>query len=1315
MIRLFKSFAARLWAALLALVIAAGALTAAFQLLTPLLGALREQVEVLAGSVLRAPVRIGSMAVRWHRWGPELALRDVAVLDRSGQESIRLRELTLGADLGDLLTERGMQPWRIGVAGVRMSLVRSADGALSVRDVGAGDAAGGGEPAAAAAVFLLPERVHVSKAEVILEDEMRGRPPVRFRDVDVVLRNQGARHQANASLQLPSGGRLRLAADIRAEVDRLVNWEGQVYIEAGDLDLSQIGGALLNPPYQLRSGRGRLRTWAYWRGGLLDWIEGDGLVEGVRLGGAAPATAAWDRLGGRFSWVRETDGWQLRVRDFVSVAEGKAATPSEWQLASRDGPGGRAWRFAAEHLSLQHAAAAAAIAPFDDATLGLLLAARPRGDLHDLRASLRNDAEGWRWDVAGTATGVGLDPHGVSPGGERFDLAFAAGTNGGSVTLHTRNARLDAPKVFRAPLPIGVLQGEVRWSPSAEGGWRVESDALTLDNEDIRTLSRLRLDLPPGRPPEIDLQSAVRDGVVARTPRYVPVGAMKDQDVIDWLDRAFLAGRVTEGTVIVRGPLPDFPFDIRRTGHFEAAFGVEELDLLYDPEWPPLTQLEAEARFFANSLEVKAEAGAIYGSRISALQARMQEVDPGGPVEIQATLFSNLADGIKALRETPLRERFGPIAARFEGEGDVRLTLDLALPVSKKRGELRVGGNIGMKGASLKMPDWRFELAALTGDLGFGLDGLKAKGISGRADGIPVRLDVQTAKDGRVEVSAQAAKLGVRTIAERLALDLRDAQGQSDWVLTVEVPPLRSANPVTIRASSDLAGVAVGLPAPLGKPAATPRRLAVELALPPEGPRPLGLRYGEVLALKLLVDPAGGVKRGTLTFGEAKPDLPTKEALVLRGSAGTIDADAWIGWWRARGIQPPATLPPVEADLTAAEVRFMGAPLTAAEIQVRQAAPGWVGSVRARELAGDFVLPSQPDRGPARVKLDRLALRMSQGEEDRAGPATTPSQVDPRGVPGLELQIRQLSVNGHPFGGLRLAAQRVPDGLHVDELLLDGPAGRLTGTARWSMQPSGPATMAGFTLDTPDFGHIIVALGFTDVIDRAPGHLNGHWTWPGSPADFARERVDGQLDLRLGKGRFLDIDPGVGRLLGVLNIAALQRRLSLDFSDLFRKGLSFDEIQGHFDQRRGDVYTKDLVIRSPSSTIEITGRTGVLARDFDQEVTVTPSLGSAIPIAGVVAGGPVVGGALLIAQQLLGKQVDRIGQARYSVKGPWSDPRIEVIKIAAPAEGEGAPAPAAAPGLPGDRRVSPAPVESRSAEPPPQRPAGATVPTPAFH
>jgi len=139
-------------------------------------------------------------------------------------------------------------------------------------------------------------------------------------------------------------------------------------------------------------------------------------------------------------------------------------------------------------------------------------------------------------------------------------------------------------------------------------------------------------------------------------------------------------------------------------------------------------------------------------------------------------------------------------------------------------------------------------------------------------------------------------------------------------------------------------------------------------------------------------------------------------------------------------------------------------------------------------------------------------------------------------------------------------------------------------------------------------------------------------------------------------------------------------------------------VTGHFSLESGLVRTEDLRIKGPSGVIEISGRTDVVAKEFDQIVTVTPSLGSTLPIAGAVVGGPVVGAALLVVQGLVGKQVDQIGAVRYSVQGPWSNPDIKVLAgrplremIQDAAKPPASPAPAAPAG-----QQEPAPVEGRS-------------------
>jgi hypothetical protein len=144
--------------------------------------------------------------------------------------------------------------------------------------------------------------------------------------------------------------------------------------------------------------------------------------------------------------------------------------------------------------------------------------------------------------------------------------------------------------------------------------------------------------------------------------------------------------------------------------------------------------------------------------------------------------------------------------------------------------------------------------------------------------------------------------------------------------------------------------------------------------------------------------------------------------------------------------------------------------------------------------------------------------------------------------------------------------------------------------------------------------------------------------------------------MQIGKGRFLKVDPGVGRLFGLFNLGALRRRLTFDFSDIFKKGFTFDGIEGTFLLDEGDAYTNDFRMQGPSANIELSGRIGLGAEDFDALVTITPKISSSIPLAGAIAGGPAVGAALFIAQQLMGDSIDRATRLEYLATGSWDDP-----------------------------------------------------------
>jgi uncharacterized protein YhdP len=78
--------------------------------------------------------------------------------------------------------------------------------------------------------------------------------------------------------------------------------------------------------------------------------------------------------------------------------------------------------------------------------------------------------------------------------------------------------------------------------------------------------------------------------------------------------------------------------------------------------------------------------------------------------------------------------------------------------------------------------------------------------------------------------------------------------------------------------------------------------------------------------------------------------------------------------------------------------------------------------------------------------------------------------------------------------------------------------------------------------------------------------------------------------------------------------------------------------------------------------VDVTGRAALLTRQYDQLVTVIPEISTTLPVAGAIAGGPVGAAVMLIAEQVVGDQVNKLSRYQYKVTGSWDDPTFTPIK-----------------------------------------------------
>ena len=275
--------------------------------------------------------------------------------------------------------------------------------------------------------------------------------------------------------------------------------------------------------------------------------------------------------------------------------------------------------------------------------------------------------------------------------------------------------------------------------------------------------------------------------------------------------------------------------------------------------------------------------------------------------------------------------------------------------------------------------------------------------------------------------------------------------------------------------------------------------------------------------------------------------------------------------------------------------------------------------------------------------------------------------LTPATFPDLQVIVQDFVFDETDMGLLEISSSKQSDTVYFIKravLSSDLLAARLSGN--WRLEREQQITNVDIEITDGRMDQLMELFGYQKSINEGTLSSAMRLAWPGPPWSFTPPLAEGKVEIRVTEGQLIDVQPGAaGRVLGLISLNNLPRRLSLDFSDLFAKGFSFDEIDGSFVLDDGNAYTNDLFVNGPAALIEISGRIGLADQDYDELVTVTPYVKTGLPLAGTLAGGPAVGAVLLVAETLLEDRLgplNRIARKQYTVTGPWSDPVIDKIQ-----------------------------------------------------
>lgn len=782
-------------------------------------------------------------------------------------------------------------------------------------------------------------------------------------------------------------------------------------------------------------------------------------------------------------------------------------------------------------------------------------------------------------------------------------------------------------------------QGELKWVGSKTVDWKLSgsqkiqiregfiSPALDFSFYAAPELSALSVDLNAGAShAQCDLRALQEHGWQANCKAqiknfnlaelhsyYTPLSS--DYPLLQWLSKAIPKGVITRASVNLKGPLNAL--------ETEGEIGFKSLDFEYTTGWPKIEHANGRVLLDTEKIRVELSRGFILDAPIKSASAWIAPIgtDKSPVVSVEGSVESTLERGLWFLEQSPLQATVARPLKLLNPEGWMGFHLKLELPL-KDIASTTVAGSVETRSATLKIPDSTLVLSQIQGNFRFSQERLEAEAVRAQVLDQNIELNLKTVAAG----AAQNKTLEIATtgtlrsdfLQQQLPAFsfLEKLKGQALFKLTLKTPWGEGSEQRGVWVmSSDLQGMAVDLPGFFGKEANASQALSLTVGAETQGERKLSLLATNLVEANFVV---AGLPEA---FQLKQADL-----LFLRDN-----------------------------------LSLYGLPLDKARLSVnfRQEPTQWILDgplVKGSVILGSAAHPS------IELKFDRLKFF---GIKDKIPNTDFKLQdiLQTYGKFPIVLHCGNLQYESTHWGEVFVKLLPQPYGYTIQDFSSENSISEIRGKGEWHVAGDKSYTTLQGKAFTVNMGKALSERGYPSAIRESSGYIQYQLSWLKHPFQFDVGTLEGTADLKLDKGRILGVNPGLGRILGLLTIENIQRRLQLDFSDVLKRGFVFDTLRGKFRFQKGLAHTEEFLIDGPSAKIVLSGDLDLKAKNLDLKMTVTPHGTTAIPsLVGLAIGNPViagVGAGLWFFNKITGSQINKVYRNRYHVTGTWDSPKIQ--------------------------------------------------------
>lgn len=805
--------------------------------------------------------------------------------------------------------------------------------------------------------------------------------------------------------------------------------------------------------------------------------------------------------------------------------------------------------------------------------------------------------------------------------------------------------------------------------------------------------------------------------------RYLP--SSTDADAYAWLSHAFQSGTIEQATFVLKGPLADYPFTRDQTqGIFKLSGRYSGLDLNYVPDeppqssWPLLKGARGSLNIDQDHVTVSADWGQLMAlndpskSEVSVQRLRVDvdSITTKPTVSVVSQTVGAAANYLNLIKHSALAE-FTPVAlANLTAYGNLELPFTANLTLEKPE-DVKFDANLLFKQNIINYDD--LPLATqLTGQVKISDHGVQFDNLNGVILGGAVKAQgaLNSLQSNLLVVGKMSAD-GIKEFTKSPLMAL--FKGQFDYQIKVEQSEKKD---IKATFESNLKGLSINLPAPLGKTVTSHLPITVELVQNPKSKNSLGtvdLNIGTALKAYALLNVQQASNSDPLfsqvSVGIGREPDKTAKGLSVAAQISQIDIQRWQNAQKLllQEMDRPTSGRPLLPSLNTFRLSTPLAQISDKEYKdvslalTQHTFNNWTVDIGSTDISGSirWSTPGGRLQGPVLAHFPKLEISLAEVNEENTVPKNK-GEIKPKPVStNAAASAKQASVSSDELWDNDFWRKISEVEVRVDDLILyNNHAGSLNlkvtpqlDQSRWKIDainlvtPHGELYSTGYLriygnrgveldikADVTDLGKLLIFIGYPDRILNGSGNMSGKIDWADFPWSSEPAGLSGSAKVDLQNGIFEHVNSRSAKMLEILSLQSLRRFFSLDINpdNTFQSGFPWRNITGEFLINAGNVNTQNLVIDSPIAQIALSGDTNMVRQDWNIQAVVKPQLDfSGTALASGFVLNPIVGLTALIGQYILKTPIEKALAAEYSVTGSWDDPKVisggEVVTVPA--------------------------------------------------